>query len=64
MNGNLVQPTAGETYMWQGLTYRVNRVHKGYVWADIRVLGPRGWSKRQPLPLPAGSTFIGMAGKR
>jgi len=53
-------PRAGERYQWDELTYTITRVSETHRWADIQVTprtGP-GWTKRQPLPLPTGSTRI------
>lgn len=54
-------PQKGQQYRWQGLTYVITRVSETGRWADIRVYGEGGWTKRQPLPLPAGSVLIGGA---
>lgn len=49
---------AGQRYTCQGWTYTITRVSRTGRWADIRVEGPGGWTKRQPLPLPPGSVLI------
>lgn len=54
-------PTKGQRYTWEGLTFSVTRVSEAGRWADIRIEGPGGWVKRQPLPLPAGSVLVGAA---
>jgi hypothetical protein len=52
-------PVAGQRYGWNGVTYTITRVARSGQWADIRIDGPNGWTKRQPLPLPSGSVLIG-----
>jgi hypothetical protein len=55
----LNHPQKGERYAWEGMTYHVERVSEKGRWADIVVEGDGScWSKRQPLPLPAGSVLV------
>lgn len=46
----------GDRLDWNGVTVVVTRMAKDGTWADIRCDdGELSWSKRQPLPLPAGT---------
>jgi hypothetical protein len=54
----LSHPAAGQRYRWNGIEYVVTRVSETGRWADIKVEGEGGWSKRQPLPLPPGSARV------
>jgi hypothetical protein len=52
------RPLRGEVYEWNYLRFTITRVSKTWEWADIKVDGEGGWSKRQPLPLPRGSIRV------
>lgn len=53
-------PRVGQRYVWRGVQYSITRVARDGAWADIRCTdGFEWWTKRQPLPLPAGSVLVG-----
>lgn len=56
----LNHPMYRQRYLWQGVVYRITRVSERHRWANIEAVEPSGysWTKRQPLPLPAGSILL------
>lgn len=57
----LNHPVKGQQYRWRGLTYVITRVSETGRWADMRIYGEDGWTKRQPLPLMESSVLVGGA---
>lgn len=50
----------GDRLEWSGVAIEVRRVAADGSWADVRCVPPDGkpWTKRQKLPLPAGTVRV------
>ena len=51
----------GDRLEWHGVAVEVLRVARDGSWADVRCVPPNGeepWTKRQKLPLPAGTVRV------